>query len=69
MSLTFSSFFRVSLTSLSDGSLDGNLYLALAADLAFVAEEAVNTGIVMFSESLSLSESESESLTKTGKSK
>ena len=57
MSLTFSSFFRVSLTSLSDGSLDGNLYLALAADLAFVAEEAVNTGIVIFSESLSLSES------------
>ncbi len=69
MSLTFSSFFRVSLTSLSDGSLDGNLYLALAADLAFVAKEAVNTGIVIFSESLSLSESESESLTKTGKSK
>ena len=60
---------RVSLTSLSDGSVEGNLYLALAADLAFVAEEAVNVGTVIVSESLSLSESDSESLTRTGKSK
>ena len=60
---------RVSLTTFSDGSLEGNLYLALAADLAFVAEEAVNVGTVITSESLSLSESDSESLTRTGKSK
>ena len=57
----------MSLTTLSDGSLEGNLYLALAADLAFVAEEAVKVGTVITSESLSLSESDSESLTKTGK--
>ena len=54
---------------LSDGSLEGNLYLALAADLAFVAAEAVNVGTVRTSESLSLLESDSESLTRTGKSK
>jgi len=60
---------RVSLTSLSDGSLEGNLYLALAADLAFVAEDAVNVATVITSESLSLSDSDSESLTRIGKSK
>ena len=60
---------RVSLITFSDGSLEGNRYLALAADLTFVAEEAVKVGTVITSESLSLSESDSESLTKTGKSK
>ena len=54
---------RVSLITFSAGSFVGKRYLA------FVAEEAAKVGIVIDSESLSLSESDSESLTRTGKSK